>query len=299
MPSFSKQQLERIIGQLDQAISYHDVWYRHLMRVIVVRQAPDPADLKSDAHLSCRFGRWYHSSTADFLRENAAFLALGDAHEKMHHSARILLQLVEQSQPISLQQWEHFEADSQRMRLAFRALRREFSTTVQNQDPLTEAQTRASLVSELGEQLALVKRQRQTCAIAMLDLDHFKRVNDEHGHGAGDQVLVATVGCIKSLMRPYDRIYRYGGEEFLISMPGTSLDQAEEIANRVRLAIANQKIPLETPDHTIQISASIGLAMLEADRSVEDSLAEADKAMYAAKAKGRNCVEKEALVPAD
>jgi diguanylate cyclase (GGDEF)-like protein len=124
----------------------------------------------------------------------------------------------------------------------------------------------------------------------MLDLDHFKQVNDEHGHLAGDKVLISTVQCLQAILRPYDRIYRYGGEEFLLCMPGTTPEEAREVAERMCHAVAAQRIQPDGTDHILRVTASLGVTMLDPSRSVEDSIESADRAMYEAKKLGRNRV---------
>ena len=124
----------------------------------------------------------------------------------------------------------------------------------------------------------------------MLDLDHFKRANDEHGHLAGDKVLISTVQCLQAILRPYDRIYRYGGAEFLLCMPGTTPEEAREVAERMCHAVAAQRIQPDGTDHILRVTASLGVTMLDPSRSVEDSIESADRAMYEAKKLGRNRV---------
>lgn len=295
MPLFTNQQLQSIISQLDQAIYSHDQWYKNILRVLIVRIPPEAVDLMPDAHRRCRFGQWYESPLADFLNDYAAFISLGAAHEKMHAGARELLQRVTDDLPISLRDWDQFENDLDRMRLEIQALRHEFANASQNRDPLTEAQTRASLLSDLREHHTLVQRGRQTCTLVMLDLDHFKTINDEYGHTVGDAVLVTTVRCIKNMLRSYDRIYRYGGEEFIICMPGTNLEQGHHIADRMREAIADQNISIDKSSQILHVTASFGIAILAETRSVEESIDRADKALYEAKSAGRNKVISEFL----
>ncbi|MGV8843592.1 MAG: diguanylate cyclase [Pseudomonas sp.] len=290
MSSFTNQQLQSVIAQFDLAIHSHDQWYKNLLRVLISHLPPEEVDLMPDAHRRCRFGQLYGSPQAAFLQENPAFISLGDAHQKMHLSARSLFQRIADDLPIPLNDWDHFDHDVDEMRLKFQDLRYEFAEIVQNRDPLTGAQTRASMLRVLREQNALVKRGRQDCALAMIDLDHFKRINDEYGHTAGDAVLVSTVKCLKALLRPYDRIYRYGGEEFLIVMPSTNLEQARQVAERMRAAIAEQRVQLDKSEEFLHVTASFGVAILTKLRKVEESIDHADKAMYEAKVTGRNRV---------
>ena len=132
----------------------------------------------------------------------------------------------------------------------------------------------------------------QECALMMVDVDHFKGVNDRHGHAAGDAVLTATARCLQAHVRPYDRIYRYGGEEFLVTMLQASLDDAVEMAERLRVSVAAQEIQTLPAGPALRVTASFGVAALTADSPVEESIDNADKALYQAKSAGRNQVKK-------
>ncbi len=290
MVSFTNEQLQQVISQLDQAMYNHEQWYKNLLRLMVLQLPPEVADLEPDAHHHCRFGQWYESDQAASLMGNASFALLEEAHEKLHNSARVMLERIADDLAVHVGDWNQFDNDVDKFRLELSALHHEFSELAHNLDPLTEAQTRASLMLELTEYYALVKRGRIDCTLAMLDLDNFKRVNDTYGHAVGDTVLVATVKRLKSLLRPYDKIYRYGGEEFLICMPGISLKKACEVAERMRLALAEQRIPINGSDEKLQVTASFGIAMLNPLTSIEESINAADKALYDAKSSGRNCV---------
>lgn len=290
MDSFTNQQLQLIITQLDQAIQNHDCWYKNLLRVLVAHLSPEETDLMPDAHRRCLFGQWYDSSQAEFIKEHPAFVSLGASHEKMHHSARVLLQRITENTPIAVSDWDQFSNHLESMRLAFQILRHEFADAVQNRDPLTEAQTRTNLLTNLSQQQALVERERQSCALVMLDLDHFKHINDEYGHAAGDEVLVSTVKCIKSALRPYDQIYRYGGEEFIICMPDTTVEQARQAAERMRSAVEAQCFQFDGSDAGLNVTASFGVSALSSSFSVEETMDLADQAMYKAKSAGRNRV---------
>lgn len=293
MGTLSHKQLQAIITELDQAVYSHELWYRNLLRVLISHTAPDSEDLEPDAHKSCRFGQWCDSPTAAYLRDHPDFGKLLDAHEKMHGCAGKLIRLAQDNQPIPVEDLDRFNDELERIRQAFQSLRQEYAEKIQNQDPLTGVQNRASMLYHLREQQTLVQRGVQECTLAMLDLDHFKRINDEFGHAAGDAVLISVVQHLESFLRPYDQIYRYGGEEFLICMPGTSVEQGRAVAERMRKAVAAHCITLGSSGKTLSITGSFGIAPLSSDCTVEESIDRADKAMYKAKAAGRNRVEVE------
>lgn len=140
--------------------------------------------------------------------------------------------------------------------------------------------------------LALARGERErvrdrTCCLAVLDLDNFKHVNDSFGHLAGDAVLRATVEVIRRHCRADDLIGRYGGEEFVICLPDTTLDIALERAQSIRAAIARNVV--EYQDQPIRVTTSIGVAELGPGESLEQWLSRADAALYAAKRSGRDC----------
>lgn len=290
MPPFTTQELQSAIAELDQAIVSHEQWYKSLLRILISRVPAEPADLRPAAHQHCRFGQWYGNVSTTLLRDHPAFISLGDAHEKMHVYARTLLQLVSDNKPVTTGQLDQFENALDKMRLEIQSLRHELSEVIQSQDPLTGAQNRAGLLPWLREQQALSQRRGQQCALTMLDLDHFKQVNDQYGHLTGDKDLISTVQCLQTILRPYDRIYRYGGEEFLLCMPGTTPEEAREVAERMCHAVAAQRIQIEGSNKILQVTASLGVAMLDPSRSVEASIEAADTAMYRGKKSGRNCV---------
>lgn len=294
LDTFSTQQLQAIVEQLDQALAHHEQWYKGVLRVLVLHVAPDAADLTSDAHRHCRFGQWYHSLPGELLEDHPLFKSLGPAHERMHTNARKLLKRISAGQPLGDQEFDEFNHTLDRMRLEFQTLRQELIEMVQNRDPLTGARDRTTLLTYLRDQHALAIRGVQACTLVMVDLDHFKRINDSHGHAVGDAVLVATVRRLRELLRPYDRIYRYGGEEFLICLPGIELAEGRDVAERMRKATAAQAIDGGCADQTVSITASFGCTALVPSRSVEESIDRADQAMYAAKKAGRNRVESSA-----
>ncbi|NCC34194.1 MAG: diguanylate cyclase [Chloroflexia bacterium] len=157
-------------------------------------------------------------------------------------------------------------------------------------DPLTGLLNRQGLVSHANLELNRAARTGQMMAIALLDIDHFKQVNDRYGHIIGDQALIHVASLLRGVLRSYDRVGRWGGEEFLVLLPGTGVDASCRIAERMREQIAAQ--PLVLPhQQQIVLHMSIGVANTSAELPDLDALvAAADHALYAAKHNGRNRV---------
>lgn len=153
-------------------------------------------------------------------------------------------------------------------------------------DPLTGLGNRRHLQARCAELLPSAERQGRPLALAQLDLDHFKAVNDRHGHAAGDKVLVAVAQLLRENMRTGDVLVRHGGEEFVVVLPGLTLEAAAEVCERLRERLAN--FPWQAICGTaIPITASIGLASAP-PYHLDTLLLRADEALYRAKARGRN-----------
>lgn len=152
-------------------------------------------------------------------------------------------------------------------------------------DPLTGAGNRRAFEERLDDIVARNQRQHLNASLLMLDLDHFKRINDEHGHDVGDDILVAVTSLIRERIRVTDKLYRIGGEEFVIVMDGDLDDTAARLAEELRTRIEQARMPSRC-----RVTASIGLAQLKKSESQREWLRRADEALYVAKNSGRNRV---------
>lgn len=153
-------------------------------------------------------------------------------------------------------------------------------------DPLTGLANRRSAARRLEAEGMRARRQGEPLSVLMLDLDHFKRVNDRWGHAAGDRVLAAVARILCEELRGADLPARYGGEEFLAILPNADPAQALRVAERVRERIAGT--PIALPEVTARITVSVGIASLAPDEAATALVARADEALYAAKQGGRN-----------
>ena len=158
-------------------------------------------------------------------------------------------------------------------------------------DSLTGLWNRRAITASAKAELARIERCGTRMSVVLLDVDHFKQINDTHGHHVGDQALCLVASTVLQHVRPYDVVGRWGGEEFLVLLPNTELGVAVSIAERVRTRIHTTSLALENGQH-IQLSASFGVANAEpTDNETLDSLLQrADQALYRAKAGGRNRV---------
>lgn len=156
-------------------------------------------------------------------------------------------------------------------------------------DSLLRVKTRRQILAELNAELARAEREHQNVGLILVDIDHFKKINDSYGHPAGDKVLKKVANLLKKNIRRYDRIGRYGGDELIIILPNCGLAEVARIGQRLCQAIARLKIQLEN-NLVLQVTLSGGATSSEAftRASPQILINTCDKALYEAKAKGRN-----------
>jgi len=155
-------------------------------------------------------------------------------------------------------------------------------------DPLTLLHNRRHLQDRLPREIQRARRSGNPLSVAMMDLDRFKRVNDTHGHDVGDEVLLELADRLRHVSRASDVIVRWGGEEFFCIFPATSLDQAEQVAERMRLAVCREAFT--TSAGPLALTISLGVTGLQPDDDGHAIERRADQALYRAKKAGRNCV---------
>ncbi len=167
--------------------------------------------------------------------------------------------------------------------LYYRALRSAYT------DPLTGLYNRTALTDAFQREWKLSQRQQTPLSLLLLDVDHFKRINDTYGHAAGDAALVKIAKCLRQTVRGSDMLFRYGGEEFVVLLSNTASDGAELLAQRLLYRIAAMDCSDIAPG--LRITTSIGVATLNhPEETPEQMLKRADEALYRAKRQGRNRV---------
>jgi diguanylate cyclase (GGDEF)-like protein len=156
-------------------------------------------------------------------------------------------------------------------------------------DPLTGAGNRIAMEQSLTREVEIARRQQQPLSVLMLDIDHFKVINDTHGHATGDAVLRAVTDAVKDRLRNIDQVFRFGGEEFLIVLTNTGRESAALVGERLRNAALKLSYPVN--DQTVELTVSLGCSTLLPGESCDSMLRRADTALYAAKRQGRNRLE--------
>lgn len=151
-------------------------------------------------------------------------------------------------------------------------------------DPLTKLANRRYFETRIEEMVSVAKRQSQPLSLVMTDIDHFKAINDNYGHDAGDRVLIGYADLMMQGVRLEDMVARFGGEEFIILLPASHMDQAWNVAERLRTELSHADLI----GNGVFVTASFGVSALKAGEPIENFIKRADKALYQAKQQGRN-----------
>lgn len=273
---------------LDGALANHFDWLKVLHRTLICNGPSNPADRAEDAHCSCQFGQWYYGEGQVNLGQEPGFQAIEAKHHEMHILAARLLARHDKGQLVDRDEYDAFMEVAIGFKQSVRLFQYEIMNRICVVDQLTGVWNRHAMNLRLAEELERIHRGGRTGILCMMDIDHFKRVNDAHGHRVGDVVLQEVAGFFSRNLRIYDAVFRFGGEEFLICLPDTELLDAKNLLDRLRGELANLEIV--SGESAIKVSASLGLAVLGPRFGVEETIEWADRALLMAKAGGRNRV---------
>ncbi len=294
LQGMTRDQVASLLRGIHQAFDEHVRWLCQCQQALMHPERIHPSLIEVDAHHFCKFGRWYYGPVPAHIKSSEAFTQLGQLHLRVHDCARSALGARLERGELDEDLCEAFISAQSDFLIALNHYVTEIAGGGQLFDPLTGLLNRLEMFPLLKKEQARVERTGQKCTLALADLDHFKRINDTYGHEAGDSVLTGAAKVFKSNLRPYDLLFRYGGEEFLFCLPDTDADEAGRIVERMRVGIEQTAFVIEGAG-TAKITVSFGLSPLVTGADVGRSVHMADDALYDAKKAGRNrvCIKPE------
>ncbi len=287
---FHRQRYDRIVAAIERARAEVDDRLARFHRSAIAKVRPDADLQKLGAHGTSAFGLWYDERKDTPPVDQPAFGTVVALHEALLNHIALLAGRAWKDAKVPVEEYDAllekvraFDDQSGRLIRAFQA-------AISDIDPLTGTQTRQVMLRDLKREMQRARRSATPACVALADVDRFKAINDGHGHAAGDSVLAAIAGMLIENLRPYDSVYRYGGEEFLLCLPETGPEEARRVLERVRERIAERPIVL-ADGQNLAVTISFGLTLLSPRRPLEELIERADKALYTAKQNGRNRVE--------
>lgn len=235
------------------------------------------------------FAAWCVAASKDDLAHQPAVEKLANLHEQMHRHAKLVLLKAATGEPPNETDYDSVIGRFDDFVLQLRRVERAFGAAASGLDPLTGLRSRRGMQEALEREMNRFRRAGQPFCLALCDIDKFKGINDTYGHDIGDRVLAGTAAVISRGIRSFDEAFRMGGEEFLICLKETSLDEGFQVIERLRIDL--QRSPLALPDgRSVAVTASFGLVEATLETPVDDIVIQSDRALYQAKNTGRNRV---------
>jgi len=286
----SLKEAQAAFKSLNLAIIEHTKWLVHWNKYIVCDVELTEKDLSECAADHCGFGRWLYSSDANFLKDLMMFQQVELLHNQVHLHVDGMMKNAANGLPITQQHFEVYVDVEKELSKYMIDLRDEIYRQIFSFDYLTSTLTRQAIFDVLYKEYARISRNDESTCIVLIDLDHFKQINDKYGHQVGDEVLKFVTDYFSRHLRPYDSIGRYGGEEFILCLPDVTLEDAGIFMERLRQDLSQQEIRM---DQGVCLSAtvSMGIAPMLPSESVKAVIKHADRVLYQAKKQGRNRVE--------
>lgn len=263
-------------------------WTRRILRCAVLHTSPGEDVLAPMAHTLCRFGRWFILNRAHFeaIDANAA-RNIEVVHQAMHDAIRAICADVMTGRPGQNADLIAFEKSQSELLTLLARLKTVTLSNAVRHDPLTGLPLRYGIESDFTLCQKDARRNHTLLYVAMIDVDHFKRINDNYGHPEGDMVLRHLAGTLKQGLRSNDPLYRFGGEEFLWLMRCESAEEAEQSARRIVTTIGTTPVPI-TGSEPLTLTVTLGLALVGEQEDIASAIKRADMALYEGKKAGRN-----------
>lgn len=277
------------IIELDAAVEAHMDWSRRVMRCAVLRASPGEDVLADEAHMLCRFGHWFASQRSDFDKLDAQKAQQVEVvHQAMHDAIRAICANILAGQPGAASDLAVFEESQSELIGLMAGFKTQFLADAVCNDPLTGLPLRYGIEDEFVQAQKAVRREQTQLYVAMIDVDHFKRINDQYGHAVGDSALRHLTDSLTIVLRPNEPLFRFGGEEFLMLMQCPSREAASIAAKRLVDQVRNSPMAMGDDAQPINMTITLGLTRVRQDEFLDDAVARADLALYAGKRSGRD-----------
>lgn len=288
MLDMTPEALRAALANLEQATRDHVEWHANLLHAIVCELPCDPHDLSDEAHRHCVFGQWFYGHTAPELRADPSYAVIGTEHERVHRVATRALHAMTAGRRIDRTEFNELLTVSVRLRRELDLLRLKLQAALRSRDELTGAYDRDQVVPELRRWRLAVSRGTTSFCIVFMDLDRLQEVNETRGYPVGDALLAESVRCVRGYLRTEDKVFRYGGDEFVITLPGADIEAAQVTIGRIREGLAQRQLFLAGTEPALHLTASFGMALLDPTVRLDDCIERAAQALLLAKTAGGN-----------
>lgn len=273
----------------------HVHWLNQLVKAV---ESSDALLTPQKDSTLCEFGAWLHHEGDKVVDDKTLLSEIHQSHDELHQTSKIISKVLERQKVDYHKLYNYLqkaEVLSLNMGNSIALINNVITNIESTKDPLTGALNRRVLDKILYNQLDIIKVTNTYLSMVLIDIDHFKTINDTYGHVAGDEVLEQFYTLLHSELRSSDFILRYGGEEFLLILPATSKKVVMKLMEKIRIKVMNHQF--KTAKNAISITASFGVVSVDATdfdttnaQTLKRFITAADDNLYLAKRHGRNCI---------
>jgi len=280
--------LGRILDGIDAAVQAHLRWNQRLLRCAFLQSEPDGDMVRPRAHELCRFGLWLAEERPYLDRIDAGLTAtIGAAHQAVHDSVRGLCAARLRPGADLLTPLSAYESSQRSLIACLAELKHAVEGISGSMDVLTGLPLRHGLAAAFAQCRRDARREAKACVLAMIDVDHFKKVNDTFGHPVGDMALVHVAATLRSTLRESDPLFRFGGEEFLAMLRCEDADAATQTVDRMLEALRTSAVRVNG-QQSLTLTATVGITEVSDVDTLHDVVARADYALLQGKLLGRD-----------
>lgn len=280
------KEIDETIQGLNRSTDAHFKWLVKILRFIASRDVDLPEITCIEAHHCCDFGHWLNNRLLEEREDTNFLLDINKKHIHVHQTCRSLITAIDNN-------WQNNEAFDcfESALLAFTEVLTTYKVHLLQLRTSYDALTGLPLRRTLDESFDSMNKElgAEGLYLLLLDIDHFKKVNDNYGHLSGDMVLRAFANSVSNNIRRSESMYRYGGEEFIVLLHAANDQEAVTVAERLRRDIARQETV--AGEHIIRITFTGGLTRIHEGEVLREVLERADVALYTGKKSGRNCTQ--------
>lgn len=296
-PPLPIEVLNSLMAGIDAGIQAHLAWNQKLLRCALLLESPGDEMLRPQSHLLCRFGVWFLRERSQLDKVDARLVAgIDRAHARMHQAVRGLCLAKLGGHAASDADMGAYEREQSAMVARLSELKHLMETATSRIDPLTGLPLRHGLEAAFEQCRRDARRAGSQLFVAMVDLDHFKSVNDRFGHQAGDLALRHVVDRLRTVLRESDPFFRFGGEEFVALLRCESEAAAQTVVARMLDDLRAHAVEVQA-GVPLTITATIGLAEVQAQETMDAAISRADHALLEGKLHGRDRVVVAQIAP--
>jgi diguanylate cyclase len=288
------QELESLKDTFEFAAASHLRWIAKVNQALVCRQdVPETLCMHDTPYSHCTLTQWFNSITRPEIQNDPSIEKIKFLHQQLHDKACALISGMQAEKIVTPEDYTEFSEMEYSFLKLHTAIIQECTEALGIVDSLTNLPNKRAFKDILTQEENRIKRNKFTSVISIVDIDDFKRVNQNYGYIAGDMLLIQLAALLKNSLRNFDTVCRYAGDKFLLYLPETDLSSAEVILERLRQSIESTNFEIEAGTAT-KITCTFGVSHIDSSLHAEGSLANAWASLYDAISNGRNIVGNDA-----